>query len=91
MAKIYDIVAAERYETRDGEKTKWNQVGKLIEKEDGKKFLTLHLFPGQTFQVFEQRPREERPRPQAPVQKHYEETAIEYPEDEEINPDDIPF
>lgn len=31
---------------------------------------------------------ESQARPQAPVQK---ETAIEYPEEEEINPDDIPF
>lgn len=62
MSKRYDITTSSTY-TKDGvEKTKWNQIGKLIEYEnDGetRRFIELFMFPNTRFSVFEEKARNE--------------------------------
>lgn len=58
--KVFNITTSEKY-TKDGvEKTKWNNIGVLVQKDDGKQFIKLHMFPDQFFGVFEQKPKEDR-------------------------------
>jgi hypothetical protein len=61
--KRYNVSVPRSYE-KDGEtKTAWNNVGKLVhfeatnDKPEGF-ILELHMFPGQKFGVFEEKPRE---------------------------------
>ena len=57
--KFYNVSSKRTYLDKTGaEKTKWLQVGTLKETDDGKKFLTLNMFPNESFYVFEQEERE---------------------------------
>lgn len=57
--KFYNVSTKRTYTDKTGaEKTKWLQVGTLKETDDGKKFLTLNMFPNESFYVFEQEERE---------------------------------
>lgn len=84
--KRYNISVPKKYEKDGEEKTQWNNVGTLVHfeasegKEEGYR-LELHMFPGQRFFVFEQKPKDERERSNASEPKR---TG-------EINPDDVPF
>jgi hypothetical protein len=79
----YDIVVPKK-DPKNPEKTYWKNVGNLVrfdatqEKPEGF-IIELHMFPDTTFKIFEQRAKDDGPKPEAP------------PEKPEINPDDIPF
>jgi hypothetical protein len=57
--KVYNICSRETYVKDGQEKATYPQVGKLIEKDDGKMFIKLNMFPNQVFGVFEPKPKEE--------------------------------
>lgn len=58
--EIKNIVSAEKYTGKDGEKTSWNQVGKLFINGE-KMFIKLNMFPNQIFSVFDQKKKEDKP------------------------------
>lgn len=57
--KKYNITVPQKYTKAGEEKTAWNRVGVLIEK-DGKFFMSLNMFPDTKFSVFEDEPREDK-------------------------------
>ena len=56
---IKNIVAREEYESNGEQKVSWLQIGKLIEKEDGKQYVKLNIMPGQICYVFDQKEKAE--------------------------------
>ena len=101
MAKRYDIVVPRKYEKDGEEKTAWKNVGTLVrfpateEKSEGY-ILELNMFPGTTFKVFEQKPKEDRSAPKKSEADEAWDNATEKPEvsvppSEEDNAGDIPF
>lgn len=57
MKKYYDIATKETYISQGVEKTKWHQVGKLMELDNGGFILNIPLLP--KLYVFEQKARTE--------------------------------
>lgn len=73
--KFYNVSTKRTYTDKTGaEKTKWLQVGTLNETDDGKKFLTLNMFPNESFYVFEQ---EERENNQNQVERYKSRNKVE--------------
>jgi hypothetical protein len=70
--KYFNVASKETFTDKTGaEKTKWLQVGTLRMTDDGKKFLTLNMFPNETYYIFEQEQREPTQQPMttaSPVQ-----------------------
>lgn len=53
--KYFNICTKQTYTDKEGQdKAKWLPVGTLKVLDDGKKFITLNMFPNETFYVFEQ-------------------------------------
>lgn len=98
MVKKYNLSKPEKY-IKDGvEKTFWSQVGTMteFEKQDGSISRIVEIPAiGLKASVFEVVPKEnapQRPQPQ-PVAKKEATVQLDeaYPDEEKINPDDIPF
>lgn len=80
--KFYNVCTKETYTRKDGEqKSTWPPVGRLGVMDDGKMFLTLNMFPGTKFYVFEQE-RKDRPHGAEPA-------SASKPADDFT--DDVPF
>lgn len=91
--KKYNLSKPRKYTDSQGnEKTYWDKVGELIEfeKKDGtiSRIVKIPAI-GLEANVFEEKPREEaKPQPKVDVaEKEYN----EYPTEEVVNTDDIPF
>ncbi len=55
-----NICTKKEYTTSSGEKkVAWLNCGTLKTTDDGKQFIELNMFPGQTFFIFEQKTKEE--------------------------------
>lgn len=65
MAQRYDVIAARKYRTRDGEeKTAWTNVGVAFQNKDGQSFsISLHCMPVPDKETGEIRLRMSVPRP----------------------------
>jgi hypothetical protein len=59
--KIQNIVSRKTYIKDGQEKATWPICGTLRTNDAGKSFIELNMFPGQTFYVFDQKPRNEAP------------------------------
>jgi hypothetical protein len=65
--KRFNIVVPKKYSKNGEEKVAWNNIGTLVyfpateNKEEGY-ILELNMFPNVTFKVFEQKPRETKPK-----------------------------
>ena len=57
--EIKNIVIAEKYTRNGEEKTSWNNVGRLMIKDDGKMFIKLHMYPNVILSVFDQKKHDE--------------------------------
>ena len=104
--KRYNICVPKKYFSNNEEKTQWNNVGSLVyfpqngDRSEGYA-MELHMFPGTTFKVFEQKDRDpnQQGRPQQrqtpPPQAEHNQEPPEYEDvvdfGQEMNPDDIPF
>lgn len=81
--KFYNVCTKETYARKDGEqKSTWPPVGRLGVMDDGKMFLTLNMFPGTKFYVFEQ---ERKDKPRAST------SGGGNPAQEAFPDDDVPF
>lgn len=102
--KRYNITAPKQYTDREGNtKTTYPQIGKLIVWEadgDKKESVTVELFmfPGVAFKAFPDEPRDGQQRGggngfKQKVEKTGEEDALagEFPDEEQIDINDIPF
>lgn len=90
MAKRYNISVPSEYHKDGSLKTKWSNVGKLIEFKPGEFLIELYMFPTTKFCVFEEKQRGEK------VEKPEEKEVVYpegYPSPEAVgaNPDEIPF
>ncbi len=89
--KILNIAVKKTYQKDGAEKTTWLNVGSLIKFEATSEkpeqlMIELNMFPTQRFYVFE--PKAVAPAPK-PVEK-IPDTRVA-PDQQDINPDDIPF
>lgn len=57
MKQFWDICTKETYQSQGKEVTKWHQVGKLMEDDQGRLFLNIPLLP--KLYVFEQKAKNE--------------------------------
>lgn len=55
MKKYYDVCVKETFESQGQQKTKWHQVGKLMELDNGGFILNMPLLP--KLYIFEQKER----------------------------------
>lgn len=53
------IKVKKTYTSHGEEKTIWNEVGRMVEFDDGSPFIELHMFPGLKFFVFEKTPKDD--------------------------------
>lgn len=53
--QFYNICTKKEYQSQGQNKVAWLTVGTLKVMDDGKKFITLNMFPDQSFYVFEQK------------------------------------
>lgn len=51
--KCMNICSIENYQHNGTEKKKYYKVGELVEFDNGGSIIRLHMFPGQTFYVYE--------------------------------------
>lgn len=58
--KIYQICTKKTYQKDGAEKAVWLPCGSLKVNDDGKQFIELNMFPGQTFYVFEPKQKEDK-------------------------------
>ena len=88
--KRFNVTTKKPYMKNGEQKVQWNSVGQLVhfpatqEKAEGF-ILELNMFPGTTFYVFEQKPRD------SGQTRQPESTDKEYPEEASQNPSDLPF
>ncbi len=92
--KKYNLSKPRKYTDSQGnEKTYWDKVGEMIEftKQDGtvNRIVKIPAI-GLEANVFEEKPREEAPKPQPKVDVA-EEDYNKYPTEEVVNAEDIPF
>lgn len=59
--KLYNICTKKEYESNGQKKTIWLTVGSMRENDDGKKFVSLNMWPNESFYVFDQKAREAAP------------------------------
>lgn len=89
MIERFNVSKPDKYMKDGQEKTKWNNIGTLVEfhKEDGSISRILEIpaigLKANIFPI-------EKKEPPKPAKQAEEVTTIEYPS-EDINPEDIPF
>ena len=65
MSKISDLCIRESYKDKSGtDIISWNKIGILIETNEGKQYVKLSHIPGVLISVFEQKKRENTPKPE---------------------------
>lgn len=87
VKKRYDVCLAKEIpdkNSREGKKTLWKNVGKMIVFDNNNIILDLNMFE-KTFNVFEEKPRDNQRSGQTT------QTAAQQPEEDAITVDDIPF
>lgn len=97
--KIYNLSKPRKYTDGQGnEKTAWDNVGQMLEwtKQDGTISRVVKIPAiGLEAQVYEQKPKDQpqqtRPAPAQTSQPTQTPPPQDYPTEENINPDDIPF
>lgn len=57
-----DLMVRETYNKNGEEKVSWNKLGVLIEAANGKQYIKLFHMPGVLISVFEQKPKEDKPK-----------------------------
>ena len=61
-----DICTKKEYQQNGETKAKWFKVGTLKKTDDGKIFIELNMYPNTPFYVFDQKEREDKPKPKPP-------------------------
>jgi len=61
MATIKHLKIKDTYTSNGTENTRWNDVGILVTKEDGKQFIKLNMFPGLIINAFEPKDKDAAP------------------------------
>lgn len=56
MSIFKRVLAAHEYETQQGKKTSWKEVGIITQNDKGNMFLSLHHLPNQKFNLFDPDP-----------------------------------
>ena len=80
--KFYDVVTKKEIKTKSGEvKNVWNNVGRIVEFDDGGLALELSMFPETKFSVFQKKAKE--------VKQKDEQPTVQI--DETIKEDDLDF
>ena len=64
----FNIATPKKYIKDGNEKTTWLNVGTMVffeptDQKDGSFLIELNMFPGTTFRAFEQKPKEEKSKP----------------------------
>lgn len=56
--KRFNVVTKTTYQQNGEEKTKWNNVGRIVQFDNGGIKLELNMYPNTDFAVFEEKPKE---------------------------------
>jgi hypothetical protein len=79
MSVFKRVLAAHEYETREGKKTSWKEVGIITQNDKGNMFLSLHHLPNQKFNLFDPDPPREATQTQRKPAKSFDDLDDDVP------------